>query len=288
MRTFHYLWLLPMALLALSGCSQVTGTSSSAAEPAPNGSGMLRAINVAMGPKSVSVSLNNQAIAHDVTLGAASNLQSVPAGTSSLTAAGPDGKPVSVAVQTALKDGDRLTAVVTGGSDKLEVVPFIDAKPSASAGSARVTLLQASKDILTATPRIDAKSNPISLKFGEASTPIELAPGKHLVQVDFTRNMAAVAAPTPKPVAGAAAPKPSDPSKPAPTPIMIVPVQSGRLSVSADFQAGKEYSLVVSVVGAVPHLWLVEDKGVEAAPSAASPSSKEIPVSKPAPTAKKS
>jgi hypothetical protein len=124
---------------------------------------------------------------NDVTYGNASRFAAVPAGEYKFYAMGTNRREAGPMPVT-LERGEDMTVVINGVSGDIALMPFKHENGGPEAGQAKVSFLHAAKSLPAVDVLIDGKRYRGGVKYGVGTDYRVLAPGRHTMQISYSRN----------------------------------------------------------------------------------------------------
>jgi hypothetical protein len=239
-----------------------TAQAGTTATPLPPVRGFVRALHAVPGMGALSLSADGQKFG-TVSYGDASAFAEVRDPKISVSVYGSDGKKVAGPVPLELKDKRDVTILITGVPGDTVLLPWKHKDSGPVKGLAKIAFVHSAKALPPVDIALDGKTFRRDVKFGVATDPTTLSPGRHRVTVTYDKSLA------PQLVVVQGGPVVTQDEtgqtlsvvQPTPVQTLVPRHQMVMLTLEVDLMANKVYSLAVFHDGAhEPKVRLMENQ----------------------------
>lgn len=269
-------WLLPIAIVALAGCSstgqyqtapeeQIAANPTAAPGPAPVAvtdpaqpvRAFVRAVHTVRGVGPVSLAIDGEPVASGLAFSEATSFIGVPGEKvkihsgmpHQITVLGEGDKVLGGPLAVDLERGEDVSVVVGGSPGKITLSAFEHTNRGSARDAAKIAVLHTDPTLPEVTVLMDNKRRPGDIGFGELTGYQRVAPGAHTLKVMYDRSLVGIVDADRVPGASP------------PPPVAVRGKSLTTLSQSVDLRAGKVYSvLVYADANGRPALRFLEDK----------------------------
>jgi hypothetical protein len=273
----HILSLCSACLVAmiLAGCNApepqpVAATDNAAPAPASPPAEPARAfgrgLHLVPGLGPLSLTASGQKFSGNLTYGNATPFEGIKEAKVDISAFGGDGKKVAGPMPVSLDKGEDLTVFVTGVPGDVALIPYKPKNYGSAPGKAKVAFIHAAKALPRMDVKIDGKSFRRNVKYGVATTYMTLAPGRHVMQVEYDKSLPPTVIEVEQPTILTEDEVGNVVAVEQPTPMQTVIPRAAIVSLKQemDLMPGKVYELVAfHDEKKLPKLRLLEDRFVD-------------------------
>jgi hypothetical protein len=180
-----------------------------------------------------------------------------------IQAYGSDGKKVAGPMPVTLDPGEDLTVFLTGVPGDVELLPFKPKNYGVQRGEAKVAFIHAGKALPVVEVTLDGKPIRRAAKFGVATQYHTLAPGHHVMQVQYDKSLppTVIEVEQPTVITQDELGNVVDVTQPPPTKMVVPRKTFVTLKQEMDLAPGKVYEVILfHGMNRVPQLRLLEDR----------------------------